>query len=710
MAPAGGRTVMTPENTTPRTRLTQADAVIAVLEGDIDELCRLVAERVFGLNPEAYVIVTVYDPAIDAIRVQQLLGFGDQLDEITRVIGVHPRSMQFSRSDMTAEEKRLYTSGRLEHIPGGLKTMLAATAPATAIEAIESILQARSVYSVGFALESEPYGGVVVVQKTEAPPASPSAIETLANHVSMAIHRQHALADLGRSEARYRWLAESVSDLIWTVDRSGVVELANGAAWTFLDVEPHRLVGRSILGFLTDQSARLLEEYLHTSADAAEGRLLELEYVRADGSLLPAEVRVGRMPATEPQARFIGVSRDLTERRRLEQEQRALEERRHRAESLESIGRLAGGVAHDLNNRLVPILGHAELLLSERGDDATSEHRASLQAIMEAAESARSLVRQLLAFGRRQPLMLDRVRLDEVIREVGPLLRRTVPESIRLELRLRDGLPPVRADRSELQRVVINLVANARDAIDSHGAVTVETSSTSWPEPVVIRGEEMPPGEYVILRIEDDGRGMTDGEQAQIFEPFFTTRSEAGGTGLGLATVHGIVRQHGGGIRVQSTPGRGSAFEVFLPVDHTADEPAVREPATETERLEGNETVLLVEDDENVRIFVARALARFGYRVLETGDVHDALRKARDYDGDIDLLLTDVVMPSLDGRELLGLVAEARPSIRTLLMSGYAHAEVGASGEHDRVELIRKPFTARELVRFVRRMLDEPRE
>jgi len=699
---------MTREHPHPRPRLTRADAVIAVLEGDIEELCRLVAERVFGLNPQAYVIVTVYDPTIDAIRVKQMFGFGDALDAMTAELGAHPSDLTFSRADMSAEERELYTSGRLERVPGGLQTMLAGSLPREVIELIERRLGLRSAYTVGFALGTEPYGGVIILQRTQSLPSSPSAIETLANHVAMAIHRQHALEDLGRSEARYRWLAESVSDLIWTIDPDGTVDFANGAAQSFLGLEPERLVGRSIFDFMTEPASSAVRELLSANPVEVQGRLLEVDYLRADGKRLPAEVRIGRVPPGDPRLRYLGVSRDLTERRRLEAERRALEERRHRAESLESIGRLAGGVAHDLNNRLVPILGHAELLLTEQAAPGT-EQSESLGAIMEAAESARSLVRQLLAFGRRQPLTLDRVFLDDVMCDVEPLLRRTLPESMELEVRTVEDLPPVRADRSELERVIVNLVANAKDAMEGRGLVRVETGVHSFSVPLVLRGEEIPPGEYVVLSIEDTGHGMTDDEAELIFEPFFTTRADRGGTGLGLSTVHGIVRQHGGGIRVHTAPGRGTRFEVILPADATRDEVVPTEPSYEDERLEGTESLLLVEDDESVRTFIARALRRFGYAVFECSSVYTALDVARDPARPVDLLLTDVVMPSLDGRELLALVSQERPRVRALLMSGYASRELEQASPQTRTfELIRKPFTARELVRRVRQVLDDP--
>jgi nitrogen-specific signal transduction histidine kinase/CheY-like chemotaxis protein len=374
------------------------------------------------------------------------------------------------------------------------------------------------------------------------------------------------------------------------------------------------------------------------------------------------------------------------------------------SQKLEAVGRLAGGVAHDFNNLLTAITGYCDLLLDEIGDAA--DLRADAEQINRAAERAAGLTRQLLAFSRRQVLLPKVLDLNALVSDVARLLQRLIGEDIELVTRLERSAPRVRLDPGQLEQLIMNLAVNARDSMPRGGRLTIATSTLVIPEADDPEHPGVAAGRYAILTVEDTGVGMTPEMISKIFEPFYTTKDAGKGTGLGLAMTYGIVQQSGGEIRVASQPQQGSAFTVYLPqVDAEIDAPAallVHEP------LRGSETVLLVEDSETVRTLVRRSLTEHGYAVLDAGSGSEALARARGHADAIDILVTDVVMPQMDGHELAQRLRAMRPELNVLYMSGFSDDVLSRHGVNVReIHLVQKPFAPADLLREIRRALGD---
>ena len=395
-------------------------------------------------------------------------------------------------------------------------------------------------------------------------------------------------------------------------------------------------------------------------------------------------------PAVERAIEEAAVRRD---RRRLEQQLLA-------SQRLEAVGRLAGGVAHDFNNVLTAVLGSTELLLLDTPPGAAN--REELEIIREAATHAQDLIRQLLAFSSRQalkPVVLD---VNHLVKNVGKMLRRLIGENIELTTEPAPDVDSVCADPGQLEQVLVNLVVNARDAMPQGGRLTIATANLTVAEGAAL----LPPGRYVVLRVTDTGTGMDAATVERAFEPFFTTKPHGKGSGLGLATVYGIVRQSGGHVEVESVPGAGTTFRIHLPrVEDVAEQGAASTAATPAR---GVETVLVVEDDERVRTLARKALEQAGYRVLVAAGGKEALAAAEGHDGPIDLLMTDVVMPEMSGRTLTRRLTQRHPDLKVLYMSGYSDEDIAQHGVFEAgIAFIKKPFTPSVLTKKLREVLDE---
>jgi PAS domain S-box-containing protein len=424
-------------------------------------------------------------------------------------------------------------------------------------------------------------------------------------------------------------------------------------------------------------------------------QMFETVHRRKDGSLYPVEVRLQLVERGDEKV-FLAVILDIGEKRQLE-------ERLRDAQRLESIGRLAGGVTHDFNNYLTVINGYADLLLPTFEPHDPRHNRLTM--IRQAGEKAGDLTRQLLAFSRRQILEVVPVDVNSAIVELRPLLRRLVREDVELAEVLADDLGLVPADPAQVSQVVMNLVLNARDAIPAAGRILIETANVEMDERKAGLRPGVPAGPYVMLAVTDTGLGMTEEVMSRVFEPFFTTKEQGHGTGLGLAAVHGIVRQMGGWIWVYSEPGKGSTFKVYLP--RTARTNGPRPAPAPSSTLTGAETVLVVEDLEEVRGVTSAVLRAFGYRVLAASGADEAVSTAREYEGAIHLLVTDVVMPGKNGRQLAEELRASRPEMKTLFVSGYTSNVVAHHGVLDRdVPYLAKPFTPQALGEKVRSLLD----
>ena len=386
-------------------------------------------------------------------------------------------------------------------------------------------------------------------------------------------------------------------------------------------------------------------------------------------------------------------------------EREPVREQRGQGQKMQALGHLAGGVAHDFNNLLTIILGYSELLTRQIGPDKSIGR--DLRQIMAAAQRAATLTRQLLAFSRKQVLKVAPVDLSAVVADVEPMFRRLIGEQITVETVIARDLPPVMADVAQLEHVLMNLVVNARDAMPRGGVVTMATGPAELDRDYAFTHPGAKAGSYAMVSVRDTGIGMSPEIRARVFEPLFTTKERGHGTGLGLAAVYGIVKQLGGYIGVDSAPGRGTTFEIYLPTT-TEAVLAPQVPLPLVASPVGREAILLVEDDDNARAFVKTVLERYGYRVLDANSAEAAVTLLDSQHPSIQLLLTDVVLPGLDGRELAARVTRAQPHVPVLYMSGYMGRLRTAKGFHEPgVQLLEKPFTAHALLTRTRELLGQ---
>jgi PAS domain S-box-containing protein len=500
----------------------------------------------------------------------------------------------------------------------------------------------------------------------------------------------------------YRSLLDSSADAVVIYDLEGNVQYVNDSftrifGWTLDEVRGQRpqFVPESEKAPSMERIERLIK-----FGEACCG--FETKRFTKDGRLLDISLSASRYHDHEglPAGMLVALT-DISERKNLEAQLR------HSAK-MEAIGQLAGGVAHDFNNILTAVIGYASLLQRELGAYTLQGQR--LGKIIDSAEKAAELTRQLLAFGRKQMLDMKILSLNNVIAEIYDLLKRLIGEEAQLSVVTDPDAGFVRADEIQVQQILMNLIINARDAINPRGKITIETSSVTLDDTYVASHPEAVAGDYVVLEVSDDGAGMTPEVASRIFEPFFTTKEKGVGTGLGLSTVFGIVKQHGGHVSVYSEPGQGATFKVYFPRVSQAEDRTLcpKQPDTDAQP-KGAETILLVEDEDVVRQLAAEALTMLGYRILAAADPEEALRLAEHYPAPIHMILTDVVLPGMDGKTLVGLVTKRRKGIRTLFVSGYTENFIVRRGVLDQdVNFLHKPFSLEALGRKVREVLDAP--
>jgi PAS domain S-box-containing protein len=505
---------------------------------------------------------------------------------------------------------------------------------------------------------------------------------------------------LRRSEVNFRSLVTNAPYGICRCDSTGILLDLNPALATTLGYASGvELVGRNLASLYADSQQWFTIADYFRAMQRFNG--LVAEWKRKDGSSISVRLS-GRAMRGEHNAVFFELfTEDVTERRALEQQLR-------QAQKMEAVGRLAGGIAHDFNNLLMVISGYCEFLLERIGSDPAL--RGPAQEIANAAERATSLTRQLLAFSRKQMLTPKVLDLNAVVTENLKMLTRMIGEDIDLVMVPGGDLGAVKADPGQIEQVIMNLAVNARDAMPYGGKLTIETANVILDETYAHFHAPVNPGEYVMLAISDTGMGMDTDTQAHIFEPFFTTKGPKG-TGLGLSTVYGIVKQSEGYVWLYSEPGKGTTFKIYLPrVSATGDAIAVQPPIAAVKAELGQETILLVEDEANLRRLGRQALENHGYTVLEAADGASAIQLSDAHPGPIHLLLTDVIMPGMNGRELAHRISAPRPETKVLYMSGYTENAVGHNGTLDAgVNLLQKPFTLPALKAKVREVLDTPR-
>ena len=423
---------------------------------------------------------------------------------------------------------------------------------------------------------------------------------------------------------------------------------------------------------------------------------LEFHWKRKDGGLVIVRASGRRIPATQDQGDLIEIiAEDVTARRSLEQQLR-------QAQKLEALGQLSGSVAHDFNNLLSVIIGYSELLTANPASEGPM--RGHLETIKRAGERAASLAAQLLAFSRRQVLQPSVVNLNSLVRETEKMLQQLMRENVEHKIMLDPALWKTKADPGQLVQVIMNLAINARDAMPRGGMLTIETANVTFDDVTTIHGIEVTAGQYVKLAVSDTGTGMDAETQARIFEPFFTTKEDGRGTGLGLATVYGIVKQSGGYIFADSTIGQGTTFNIYLPrADQSAERPSPQgQPANVRP---GSETLLVVEDETAFRDLLRDGLQARGYHVLVAANGVDALRVAEEYSGLIRVLVTDVIMPQMSGPELARTLRKTRPGTEILYMSGYTDDKVSDASSSGDLTLMQKPFYIDDLVQKIQEIL-----
>jgi two-component system cell cycle sensor histidine kinase/response regulator CckA len=546
--------------------------------------------------------------------------------------------------------------------------------------------------------------GVLVVQHYENDNAYDvrdlEFLDSVGGHIALAIERRRAEDALRKSESMFRLLFAHNPMPTWVVDDEALRFLqVNDAAVRQYGYSHEEFESMSSLELRSEGDPKSFKDRVNRLV--GEGRQQwQSRHRKKDGKSIDVHIISHQLDYAGHSVRLV-VAQDINERQQLEEQLR-------QAQKMEAIGRLAGGVAHDFNNLLMVIKGHTELLLNAfpHSNQATRK----IEQIDRAADRATSLTRQLLAFSRMQVLQPRAMNLNDVVEGMGKLIPRLIGEDIELVIRASADLGTIRADASQMEQVILNLAVNARDAMPGGGRLLIETSNAELDHVYNNARPTVQPGSYVLLAVTDSGTGMDPETQALIFEPFFTTKEQGKGTGLGLATVYGVVKQSGGFIWVYSEIGKGTSFKIYLPrVDQPAEKTGSTEPAAEAPR--GTETVLLAEDERDVREVAREFLESGGYTVIEARDGAEALRLAAQNPGGIDLLVTDMVMPGMTGPQLAGRLQEQLSGLGVIYMSGYSeHAAAEAAQSDSSVRLLTKPFSRSAMLRAAREVLGVARK
>jgi PAS domain S-box-containing protein len=491
-------------------------------------------------------------------------------------------------------------------------------------------------------------------------------------------------------------------DSVLLVDDQGALIYVNDAACSSLGYSREELLRMTLFELDPDFAAENWEEHKEQLRRVGSMRF-ESRHRGRDGRILPVEVTANFM---EHQGRFLSISfaRDISERKRAEEEKEKIQVQLNQAQKMESVGRLAGGVAHDFNNMLGVILGHSEILLAQINADQPLH--AGLTEIQKAAMRSADLTRQLLAFARKQTVAPKVIDLNKAMKEMLKMLHRLIGEDIEISWIPGEHVWPVKIDPSQIDQILANLCVNARDAIRGVGKITIETGKTVFDDEYCADHVGFKPGEYTLLAVSDNGCGMDAGTLGHLYEPFFTTKEIGKGTGLGLAMVYGVVKQNNGFINVYSEPGRGTTFKIYLP-RYLTSEDRLPEKAFEKSAARGHETILIVEDEPALLELTTTILKMEGYTVVGAGTPGEAIRLANEHAGTIHLLISDVVMPEMHGRDMAKNILSLYPFAKCLFMSGYTANVIAHHGILDEgVNFLQKPFSGKELARKVRDILE----
>ncbi len=646
---------------------------------NLQELFQAIHEIVDGLMPAKNFYIALYDAATE------LLSFPYFVDEY----------------DVEFAPKKL-GKGLTEHVLRTGQPLLATPEVHQELErrGEAELIGAPSIDWLGVPLKIGNRTIGVLVAQTYTPgvrygETEKNILQFVSTQVAMAIERKRTEEQLQDSERRYRLLFQSNPEAMWVYEFETLRILAvNEAAIDRYGYSEGEFLSMSIRDIQPASELEKLEQMMKSQAGI--GSYAGLRHRKKDGTLIDVEIEARPIEFAGRQARLV-LARDVTAQRQLEAQLR-------QAQKMEAVGQLAGGIAHDFNNLLTAILGSTQLLMHDLAPG--DQRREDAEEIKKAAMRAADLTRQLLAFSRRQVLAPKVLDLNAVVANMDKMLQRLIGEDIELVTSLDPTVGRVSADPGQLEQVLLNLAVNARDAMPKGGRLTIETSNMALDKNQAGRHHRLPPGAYVLFAVSNTGVGMDEATQAHLFEPFFTTKEIGKGTGLGLATVYGIVKQSGGYIWVYSEPGHGTTFKIYLPrITGTADTVV---PAPESQQLRrGTETVLLVEDAAPVRALARRSLEAYGYAVLDAADGFAAFELSARHPGGIDILVTDVVMPGMSGRELAERLAPRRPRMKVLYTSGYTDDAMVRQGVlRSGVAFLQKPFVPETLARKVRDVLD----
>jgi two-component system, cell cycle sensor histidine kinase and response regulator CckA len=518
---------------------------------------------------------------------------------------------------------------------------------------------------------------------------------------------------LRKNEEKYRLIIDYMADTIWIMDMNMRFTYISPSIIHLRGYTVEEAIEQTLDQMMTPDSLQVVlkvfeEEMALEASGIAEPdrtRTLELEEYKKDGSTVWVDNSLSFLRDNNNKATAIlGVTRDITERKRAEQENTNLQEQFRQAQKMEAVGRLAGGVAHDFNNLLSIILGYGEIIMEELSSG--HPHHELLKEIYDAGMRAKNLTRQLLLFSRKQSLQIKVVDVNALVAGFKKMLRRIIGEDIRLELMLTSDKTIVKADMSQLEQVLMNLAVNARDAMEDGGVLAIETDIIELDDLYASKKPNVVPGKYVMIALTDTGIGMDHETLDHIFEPFFTTKGKNKGTGLGLATTYGIIKKHGGNIWVYTEPGQGTTFKIYLPLVSEEVTPK-SEPHARIESVDVAATILVVEDDPAVRKIACSILGGKGYKVLDSGVPEKAVDIARNHKAPIHLLVSDIVMPGMKGPQVYEKISKYHPDIKVLYMSGYSESSILHYGiDADNAEFIQKPLTVKSLLVKVANMLN----
>ena len=618
--------------------------------------------------------------------------FRDIFDNSGDAILIHDSSWQYLEVNQTACRHLGYT--RDELLGRSLKDVISPKQVHRIPKVIQKLEQAGEGFFQALACGKDSREIPVEINSRRIEFEGKPCFVTLARDISQRL----------KKEKEYAQILNTSIDGFWMVDSRGCILDANPAAARMLGYTPEEMLELGIADIDAVDSPEAIQRHIQHVRQEGSARFAT-RHRKKDGTVLDVEVSTSYLPYTD--GHLLVFIRDITERKAAEERNIQLQAQVLQSQKLESIGRLAGGIAHDLNNLLTPVLGYSELLLAYVGGNEACKRQ--LDNIIEAAERARALVRQLLAFSRQQMLEFKAFDLNDLLSDFESLIRRTLRENIALHMVRVPSLPPIKGDAGQVEQVLMNLVVNAQDAMPEGGDLTIKTAETHLDESYAQLKEGVRPGRYVMLEVSDTGHGIDAETLENIFEPFFTTKEKEMGTGLGLSTAYGIVKQHGGNIWAYSEAGLGACFRVYLPAaPHAAEKEDAEQPKAPARASSNGETVLLAEDEAVVRNLVASMLHMQGYTVIAAESGSQAIEAFNSQEGSVDLLLTDVIMPDMNGKTLYNAVSEACPDLKVIYMSGYTEDVIAHHGVLDAdVNFIQKPFSMDDLNAKIQKVIQQ---